>query len=60
MRSRLSARPASCPVPELTTVFLEDLGDSNLAKALEMPVRLINWNNYMNATLQTARSVPEL
>ncbi|KDQ55955.1 hypothetical protein JAAARDRAFT_36745 [Jaapia argillacea MUCL 33604] len=48
--------------PPQPTVFLEDLGDQELAEALAMPVGLKNLGNtcYMNATVQAMRAIPEL
>ncbi|KAI0339115.1 cysteine proteinase [Trametopsis cervina] len=48
--------------PPKPVVFLEDMEDEELAKALAFPVGLVNLGNtcYMNATLQAMRAIPEL
>ncbi|KAI9088744.1 hypothetical protein DFS34DRAFT_421316 [Phlyctochytrium arcticum] len=48
--------------PDQPIQFMEDMSDSQIAKALKLPAGLTNMGNtcYLNATLQCFRAMPEL
>ncbi|RKP14093.1 hypothetical protein BJ684DRAFT_15569, partial [Piptocephalis cylindrospora] len=48
--------------PASKTVFVEDLSDADLAKAIKIPTGMANLGNtcYANATIQCLRSIPEV